>query len=357
MPRLLIAASGTGGHLFPALALADALPQIWGVTWLGVPDRMETKILPSHYRLKTLKVGGLQSKGLKKILELFRLILATQRVCYLIKEQKIHVIFTTGGYIAAPTILAALWSKTPIVLHESNVFPGKVTRILGRFCNIVALGFSPAEKHLRGCRTVLTGTPVRKEFMIYQSLPDWVPTGKGPLIVALGGSQGAVGLNLMIRGVIPSLLQRGCRIVHITGENDPCTGRYSHPNYVERIFTHHIPALLQNADLAISRSGAGTICELLACKCPSILIPFPFSADKHQDWNASYAAEYGAAIILQESKSNFEPLEQSIQRLLRYKSTQNHSLFDCLGDMRKNINQLSIETGETSLIKILEDII
>ena len=209
MPRLLIAASGTGGHLFPALAVADAMPADWQVQWLGVPDRLERELVPQRYPLHTVRCGGLQGKGLRQLLNLVQLLQAIWAVRRLIRREGFGVVFTTGGYIAAPAILAARWCGVPVVLHESNAIPGKVTRLLGRFCTRVALGLPQAAKRLPGCRPLVSGTPVRQEFGQSAPLPSWAPPGPGPLLVVMGGSQGAVGLNRMVRPLVARLVEIG----------------------------------------------------------------------------------------------------------------------------------------------------
>ena len=164
MTRLLIAASGTGGHLFPALAVAEAVESQWPVRWLGVPDRLETQLVPKRFGLVYVNAGGLQGRGLTKLLQLLRLLLASVSVRRVIRRNAIDVVFTTGGYIAAPAILAARWCGIPVVLHESNAIPGRVTRLLGRFCSAVAIGLPAAAKRIPGSQPVLTGTPVRSSF-------------------------------------------------------------------------------------------------------------------------------------------------------------------------------------------------
>ena len=164
MTRLLIAASGTGGHLFPALAVAEALDAHWQVRWLGVPDRLETELVPARFKLITVNAGGLQGRGLTKLVQLVRLLAASITVRRLIRTHQIDAVFTTGGYIAAPAILGACWCGVPAVLHESNAIPGRVTRLLGRFCSAVAVGLPVATERIPGCRPVLTGTPVRSGF-------------------------------------------------------------------------------------------------------------------------------------------------------------------------------------------------
>ena len=316
MPRLLVAASGTGGHLFPALSVADALPEPWSVRWVGVPDRLETSLVPGRYPLTTVKAGGLQGRGLRKLIQLIQLLAASGSIRRLIRRERIDAVFTTGGYIAAPAILAARWCGIPVVLHESNAIPGRVTRLLGRFCTRVAVGLEAAAPRIPGCRAVVTGTPVRATFLQPHSLPTWVPQGNGPLLVVIGGSQGALGLNRMTRVLFPALLNSGCRVVHLTGSNDPDVGCIEHPLLVERPFSDEIPALLQHADLAISRAGAGSLSELAVSGTPTVLVPFPQAADHHQDANAVCAAAVAAAVIVHQHDPSETTLRDTVWRLL-----------------------------------------
>ena len=164
MPRLLIAASGTGGHIFPALAVAESLPKSWEISWLGAPDRMENQLVPEKYRLVIIRAEGLHGGGLRMLLQALRLLVSTWQVRKILLRDNINSVFTTGGYIAAPAILGALSCGLPVLLHESNACPGRVTRLLGRFCTRVALGLPIAANRLKGCKTVVTGTPVRALF-------------------------------------------------------------------------------------------------------------------------------------------------------------------------------------------------
>ena len=351
MPRLLIAASGTGGHIYPALALADSLSNSWEIEWLGVPNRLEIELVPKKYNLIILKVGGLQGNILRKMFELFKLVFASIQVSRLLAKKKIDVIFTTGGYISAPTILGAKLNGIPILLHESNAIPGKVTRLLGRFCDHVALGIASASDYLPRCKTSFTGTPVRSDFFLEQPLPNWVPSGEGLLIVVMGGSQGAQKMNEMVRNVLPFLLEKGCRVVHLTGKND-CFYRdisklKTHPNLVLRHFSNEISALLQNADLAISRAGSGAICELIVTKIPSILIPFPQSADNHQEVNAAYMARFGGAIIVNQHNPEENVLKKILSKLLSSNS---------LMKMKSNMNKYDFVNPEKNIYEILNKI-
>ena len=350
MTRLLIAASGTGGHLFPALAVAEALPDSWQVRWLGVPDRLETQLVPESIPLTTVRAGGLQGRGLNKLIQLIRLIGAIGSVRRLIRQERIQVVFTTGGYIAAPAILAARWCGVPAVLHEANAIPGRVTRLMGRFCRAVAVGLPVASDRIPGHRPLLTGMPVRTAFLQSQPLPDWVPLSDGPLLVVIGGSQGAVGLNRMVRAVVPELLEQGCRIVHLTGRNDPDVGQLQHPNLVERPFSDEIPGLLQHADLAVSRAGAGSLSELAICRTPSILVPFPQAADGHQEANAACAARTGGAVIVHQHAPDGTALRDTIVRLLGADG-------ELLRQMRTGMEELAVWDADQRLVDLLGSLV
>ncbi|MEX0589067.1 MAG: UDP-N-acetylglucosamine--N-acetylmuramyl-(pentapeptide) pyrophosphoryl-undecaprenol N-acetylglucosamine transferase [Cyanobium sp.] len=354
MPRLLIAASGTGGHLFPALAVADAMPAGWSVQWLGVPDRLERQLVPSRYPLHTVRAGGLQGRGLRKLWNLLQLLQATRSVRRLIRREQINAVFTSGGYIAAPAIVAARWCGVPVVLHESNAVPGKVTRLLGRLCSQVAVGLPQAAARLPRCRPVVTGTPVRQAFLEPAPLPAWVPPGPGPLLLVMGGSQGAVGLNQMVRPLLAKLTAAGVRVVHLTGSNDPDAGQSLPAGVVERPFSDDIPGLLQHADLAISRSGAGALSELAVCGTPAILVPYPAAADRHQDVNAAAAAEIGAAVIVWQHPPGEPALERTIWRLLgpRLRGAAT-AASDPLGGMASAMEQLAVRDADQRVAALL----
>ncbi|MEB3170271.1 MAG: UDP-N-acetylglucosamine--N-acetylmuramyl-(pentapeptide) pyrophosphoryl-undecaprenol N-acetylglucosamine transferase [Synechococcaceae cyanobacterium] len=349
MPTLLIAASGTGGHLFPALAVAEALPADWRVQWLGVPDRLERQLVPSLYPMHFVRAGGLQGRGLRKLWNLVQLLNATRVVRRLIRREGITAVFSSGGYIAAPAILAARWCGVPVVLHESNAVPGKVTRLLGRLCSHVAVGLPEAAERLPRCRPLLTGTPVRHAFLEPAPLPAWVPAGEGPLLLVMGGSQGAVGLNRMVRPLLPKLAAAGCRVVHLTGSNDPEAGRLTLPQVVERPFSDELPGLLQHCDLAISRAGAGSLSELAVCGTPAVLVPFPAAADRHQDANATAAAALGAAVIVWQHGPEGTALAEAVERLLGPRLRGETGADDPLQELRAGMGRLAVRDADRQL--------
>jgi UDP-N-acetylglucosamine--N-acetylmuramyl-(pentapeptide) pyrophosphoryl-undecaprenol N-acetylglucosamine transferase len=317
--RLLIAASGTGGHLFPAIALAQQLPD-YQIEWLGVPNRLETQLVPQQYKLNVISVEGFQKGlGISSLLTLGKLIGSVLQVRKILKQGKFKGVFTTGGYIAGPSVIAARSLGIPVILHESNALPGKVTRFFGPWCSAVALGFEVAAKYLPRAKTICTSTPVRSQFLepgIEGTLDLPIPENV-PLIVVFGGSQGAVGINKLVRQCATAWFDAGAWVVHLTGDNDPEADSLQHPQYISLPFYNNMAALLQRANLAISRSGAGSLTELAVCGTPAILIPYPFAAEDHQTYNAKVFTSVDAALMFQQSELTAEVLQTEVLRLLK----------------------------------------
>lgn len=352
MARLLIAASGTGGHLFPALAVAEMLPH-WDIHWLGTRERLDGRLVPQHYPLHWVAMGGLQGGWQERLWRLIQLLVAVWAVRWLLHRQRITVVFTTGGYIAAPAILAARLAGLPVLLHESNAVAGRVTRLLGGCCSGVALGWSSTKLGRPPARTWCTGTPVRSEFTRPAPLPEWVPRGSGPLLVVMGGSQGARGLNHMVRQQARPWLEAGCRLVHLCGRDDPEMGSLRDSAYVERQFTGEMAGLLQHGDLAISRAGAGSISELAASRCPAVLVPYPHASDQHQEANAVAVAALGAAVIVHENPDG-EPLRRAIWRLLEPRLQMAAPASDPLVAMAAAMGRLARNDAAADVARVLE---
>ncbi len=352
-PRLLVAASGTGGHLFPAIATAETLLRDgYTIEWLGVPDRLETTLVPEHFPLHTVHMAGFQGKpGLGWVKTLARFGQATVQTRQLLRQGKFDGVFTTGGYIAAPVILAARSLGLPAVLHESNALPGKVTRWLSPRCTTVALGFEAARQYLPKVNSVVVGTPVREEFLTAETpvltdpaIPDGVP-----LIVVVGGSQGAVAVNQLVRAAAPAWIEAGAWIAHQTGSNDPDANSYSHPQYIHRPFFGTMAALMHRATLAIGRAGAGTLTELAISRTPSILIPYPYAAEDHQTVNAKVFGDAQAALLLVQNQTNAEELKGLVLDLL--------SNLERLEDMATAAGDLAVSDSATRLADLIQKVV
>ena len=314
--RLLIAASGTGGHLFPGIALAEKLPD-YQIEWLGVPNRLETQFVPAQYPLHIIAVEGFQERfGLGSLRILGRLTSSILQVRQLLKQGKFQGVFTTGGYIGAPSVIAARSLSLPVILHESNALPGKVTRWFSPWCSAIALGFEPSAQYLPRTRTIYTGTPVRSQF--HDQLPPLelpIPE-EVPVIVVFGGSQGALAVNQLVRQCASAWFDAGAWIVHLTGDNDPDANTLKHPQYFCLPFYNNMAGLLRRANLAISRAGAGSLTELAVTGTPSILIPFPYAAEDHQAYNAAVFTASDAALMFRQAELTPQMLESKVLSLL-----------------------------------------
>ncbi|MBC7970333.1 MAG: undecaprenyldiphospho-muramoylpentapeptide beta-N-acetylglucosaminyltransferase [Verrucomicrobia bacterium] len=355
--RLLIAASGTGGHVFPAIAVAEQLSDDqtdYHIEWLGVPDRLETQLVPDCYPLHTVAAEGFQKRGLDTLRVTLKLVASIWQVRRLLQTGRFQGVFTTGGYIAAPSVLAARSLGLPVILHESNALPGKVTRFLGPWCSAIAIGFDAAAVYLPRTKTVCTGTPVRSQFQTSapSALPDLPIPAEAPLIVVVGGSQGAVGVNRLVRQCAPAWFDAGIWVVHLTGENDPDAKTLQHPQYIALSFYNDMAGLLQRADLAISRSGAGTLTELAITHTPSILIPYPYAAEDHQTYNASVFVNAGAATLFQQVDLTPERLNGEVLSLLGDSHTHGNPS-ERLQKMAQQAGSLAVQDSAKQLAQLV----
>jgi UDP-N-acetylglucosamine--N-acetylmuramyl-(pentapeptide) pyrophosphoryl-undecaprenol N-acetylglucosamine transferase len=352
--RLLVAASGTGGHLFPALAIAarlatsgaatqsqDGTP--WEIEWLGVRDRMETELVGDRYPLHYVPVSGLQGGIIGAVKAVIGLGISIWN-CYRLLD-RFDAVLTTGGYIAAPAILAARLRGLPTILHESNALPGKVTRACGRWCHTLAVGFAEAADRVEAPRILHVGTPVRAEFLSPIGLDLAIPDGV-PVIAVMGGSQGAVAVNRMVRECLPRWFEAGAWVVHLTGENDPEAGSIEHEQYIEMPFYHNIAGLLQRSTLAISRAGAGAVTELSVSGTPAILIPFPFAAEDHQFYNGQIFVDAGAARMYRQADLSADQLAIEVIELLKHPET--------LAQMRQGMKSLAVTDSVDRLVSAID---
>ena len=347
--RLLVAASGTGGHVFPAIAVAEQLSE-FEIEWLGVPDRLESQLVGDRYPMHQISVAGFQQKlGFGTLKVLFRLINSIWQVRQVLQRGRFEGVFTTGGYISAPAIIAARSLGLPVILHESNALPGKVTRFFAPWCTTVAIGVDAAAKSLSNAKTIVVGTPVRSQFreaLSDENSLDLPIPDCAPLIVVVGGSQGAVAMNQLVRQAAPAWFERGAWVVHLTGENDPDAKSLQHLQYLALPFYHNMAALLLRSSLAISRAGAGTITELAVTGTPAILIPFPFASEDHQTFNAKVMVNAGAAELFRQSELSVERLQSAVLELL-----ENRDRLETMAKQAKSIAVIDSAERTAQLIE------
>ena len=352
--NLLVAASGTGGHIFPALTTVDNLDKNWKINWLGIQNRCEINLVPQEYNLFTLNIVSPQGNNLSLMIKYLQLFIATLPVIRIMISRKIQLVFATGGYISVPSIIAAKLLNIPIIIHESNLVPGLATKHFGRYCNLVLTGFKETASYLRGCNVVFTGTPLRNQFYIDHDIPSWVPAGSKPLIIIMGGSQGAKVINDVIYNLLDFLNDNNFRLVHILGDTlDPKFSNKKNKNYIPIGFTNEIAALMQNCDLVISRAGSGAINEIIKTKSPSILIPYRNAKNNHQEKNALFLSSIGCSIMIEQNKNLEINLRKNLQRIFQIKANNANNQNKILNIMKNNISEFNLKDPKEKICKII----
>ncbi len=320
--NIVIAAGGTGGHLFPAQSLAKELSESYEVTFMAKGLTTNPRFNKEHYQFSDIASGPITPK--KLIPSSLSILKGIWQSIKALKALKADLVIGFGSYHSFPVLVAAKMLGIPIVLHEANSVPGKVNRIFSPYAAFTGVFFPDAAKFLKG-KYEVTDIPLREQFLAalrptramgleHYGLQDGVFT-----ILIFGGSQGAKVLNDIARGAIQ--LVPNVQVLHFTGSSE-ATARakeaYKGANIhaVVQDFEKEMQYAWAACDLCISRSGASTIAEAIAFSVPSIYIPYPFSTDAHQDKNAQYVASEGGAIWFNEKDLTATMLADAIKSLL-----------------------------------------
>lgn len=301
---VMILAGGTGGHIFPGLAVAKALSERnVPVLWLGAEGGMETRLVPQHgIAIDTIAVRGMRGKGVATLVATpFRLIGAVRAALQTLRERQPRAVISFGGYAAGPGGLAAKLAGIPLIVHEQNRAPGLTNRVLARFARQVLTGFPDTFPNLR---EDVVGNPVRAEIAAVAAPEQRFAGRTGPLrVLVLGGSQGARALNASVPEAIAGLRGRfECEVRHQCGEKlrEEAERAYAEagvPASVEP-FIADMASAYAWADIVVCRAGALTLAELCAAGVGSVLVPFPQAVDDHQTKNAQYLVDRGAAQLV-----------------------------------------------------------
>ena len=321
MTKILIMAGGTGGHVFPALAVADNLnARGHQVFWMGTARGIEAKLVPAAgYPLTYISVQGLRGNGaLGWLLAPFKLIKAVFEAFVAIRKIKPDVVLGLGGFASGPGGVAAWLLRKPVVIHEQNAIPGLTNRLLSRLAKRVLSGFDdsfPASRHAEWL-----GNPVRDSIETLASPEQRFAERTGSIrILVLGGSLGAKALNTLLPQVFASL-ELKLNIRHQCGPRhlDDCRANYHQAKVVAQVtdFIDDMAAAYAWADIVICRAGALTIAELSAAGVGSLLVPYPYAVDDHQTHNAQALVNVGAAQIVQEAGLTVEALSHIVQQLV-----------------------------------------
>lgn len=295
-------AGGTGGHVFPALAIAEWFKeQGASVLWLGTHVGMETKLVGDQYPMHYLPVRGIRGKRLlSKLVAPWFIFRAVLTAYQLIQKEQPDLVIGMGGYASGPGGIAAWLSRKPLAIHEQNALPGLTNRLLSRFAQRVFEAFPNTFSPAVGALTV--GNPVRKA-MIAKKVIETPCFQERPLrLLVLGGSQGALAINQLIVKVAPQFDQNQLQVWHQAGPSQAqqVAESYSDSGYAPyqlSSFIHDMAEAYQWADLVICRAGALTVSELAVMGLPSILVPFPYAVDDHQTANAHWLVRVNGAVL------------------------------------------------------------
>lgn len=320
---ILIMAGGTGGHIFPALAVADILrEQGWQVTWLGAPNSMEADLVPKHsYPMAMVNFKGLRGNGLlRKLMLPFNLLVAMWQSAVAMFTCRPDVVLGMGGYITFPGGLMAAMLRRPLVIHEQNSVAGLSNKVLAKFAQKVLSGFPDVLPKAQWC-----GNPVRRSIAALAPPAERYSERTGKLkVLVVGGSLGARALNEAMPQALAKLPpELRPDVLHQTGRAHHASVQASYQEAgVQadiRSFIDDMADSYAHADLVICRSGALTVAELAAAGVASLLIPFPFAVDDHQTHNARFLSSQGAAILLPQPDLNADKLAQLLSELNREK--------------------------------------
>ncbi len=341
MMKVVIAAAGTGGHINPGIAIANKIMEKEPdskIIFIGTPRGLENDLVPrAGYELKTIDAYGINRKiNLDNIKRLYKTTKSVGEAKKILKEFKPDLVIGTGGYICVSVGIAANRLKIPIVLHESNAFPGVAIKLLSKKAKAVLLGFEDAKTRLpKAKNVVVTGTPtkiksskltdeekanLRSALMLKSELP---------LVLVFGGSQGARSINNAIIGIIENKLNKNYQIIWAAGKGnfENIKQQLAEKNMdIDNIenakimpYIYNMQEVMETSDLVVSRSGAMTITEISNLAKPAIFIPFPFATENHQEYNARVLEKVGAAKIILDKNLNYKNLNDTIELMVENK--------------------------------------
>lgn len=333
--RFVIAGGGTGGHVFPALAIGQAIqkrdPRA-EIMFVGTKHGIEAKVMPQYgQRLTTLWISGFTRRALhKNVLLPFKLAVSLLQCASLLMRFKPSVVIGTGGYVMGPMLWTAQRSGIPTLIQEQNSYPGYTTRKLANHAKMICAGFEDAKRQLPNADIEVTGNPLRAAFTVLDRAAarrNWPLDDSRRTILVFGGSAGAKSINLVIGQALPAILLHHNLIWQ--------TGKLGVPASVDQAllkqfvqekklivceFIDDMPGAYAVADVSICRAGAMTLAELTMAALPAILIPYPYATDDHQTANARSVVEAGAAMMIADRELTAELLTSKIQACLNSES-------------------------------------
>jgi UDP-N-acetylglucosamine--N-acetylmuramyl-(pentapeptide) pyrophosphoryl-undecaprenol N-acetylglucosamine transferase len=326
--KFVIAAGGTGGHLFPGLAVGEVFLKRGHEVMIIVSEKEIDAIATSgrsEFRIEKVVGVGLQRKSPIGLLQFARKFYAGFGQCReLLRNFQPDAVLGMGGFTSLAPILAGRRRKVSTFVHESNAIPGKANRLNARFCTAVLLGFDECARHFPKSKCVVTGTPVRQTLAERvdraQALAEFSLQPDRKTVLVMGGSQGAHGINAAFTKALETLKSLPIQVIHFTGREDEALVKDAYrdagvPAFVAA-FWHRMEVAYSAADFAVARSGAASLTELSRFALPSLLIPYPYAAEDHQTLNAKIFERAGASVLLTEGEITPDLLARKLRLFL-----------------------------------------
>ena len=337
--RVIVAAAGTAGHINPGLAIANKIKQEEPdseIIFIGTTRGLENDLVPrAGYGLKTIEAYGLSKQiSIANLKKMWATLMATGKARKIIKEFKPDIIVGVGGYICGPVVWAANKEKIPVILHESNAFPGKAVKMLAPKAETVLISFEEARIRIPNAKNIVcTGTPVKivkKEYSQEEKkkiLTSIGINGNKPIVLVFGGSQGAQKINEAIIGILENKMNKDYQIIWATGPKqfdiikEELASKNIDINNIENAkilpYIYNMEEIMNVSNIIVARSGAMTITEISNLGKPSILIPLPNVSQDHQLYNAKVLENVGAAKIILNNELNKTNLENEIEKIIK----------------------------------------
>jgi len=320
--RIIIAGGGTGGHVFPAISIAQEISYRHHkdeILFVGTQRGLENELLTKKgYKIKHISSRGFVGRGLfKTVIAFFYAFKGLIDSISIIRSFRPDVVLGVGGYVSGPLVLAAVLLRIPTAICEQNTVPGVTNRILGRVVNKIFASFDSSVLYFPSTKIVITGNPIRKEILISA---DSSKSTESLSALVFGGSQGAHSLNRLVPEAFSKIGNKSISVIHQTGGKDYL---YVKDLYIENKINAQVLTFIDDmanaygkSDLVIARAGAGTISEITALGKPSILIPFPYAAHNHQLENAKILESAGAAVLIEDKDATAAKLAMALTKLL-----------------------------------------
>lgn len=359
----MISGGGTGGHIYPALALVREIQQKTKdaeFLYIGTTKGLESSIVPREkIPFRSIHITGFKRKlSFENVKTIFRFLKGTSDSKKILKEFKPDIVIGTGGYVCGPVVYAASKLGVPTIIHEQNSVPGLTNKFLSRYVDKIAVCFEEAKEYFPKEKVVFTGNPRASEVVGKDGIQGRLSAGLSatmPTVLIFGGSRGARPINEAVVQSLSDFAEKPYQVLYITGEahfdqvrkeaeliGDP-------GNVVIKPFIHNMPEVLSGVDLVVSRAGATTLAELTSLGIPSILIPSPYVTNNHQEKNARSLSDRGAALLLLEKELTGKSLVGHIDEILLDKEKQKQ--------MQKEAKKMGVPDSAERLFRLMKQLV